>query len=273
MLMAISLGQAQNSFFRRWRQKLRGEDLQWRYAAYAGNRYLNVTWFGTAETIPWARVAAIPVRSRGGVLLPEGAVIPPQSTLHAYEPQDFYARLTVSAVCGCLRDTPEIARRATVGVIDPAGVAAWACMEIAPWCRSIRVYTLRPERYTEQEQMLLEEHGVPLLYADTPRELRGCALCAAPYPTGVFAVPSAVVTPDRSGIQGRPTVNRLSLLISEEQRTAVPRGLCPELFFGALAETGFHRFPLEYTVDQCRIDGRLARMHDVLAPIGKSFVS
>lgn len=263
MFMVLTLAEQQESRWQRLRRTLSGSDLLWESARLGGNRYLHVVWYGDAANIPWGRIAAITDRPRIPVLLPSGVVCPPGCPVRAYEPQDFEARLVIAAARQSLLEQPEAAHRGTVGLIDPQGIAPWAAAELAACCRGIMVYSLRPERYRLQEEWLLAERGLPLQYARTPQELRSCLLCAAPYPTGVFAVPAPVICADHSGIQGRPTVNRLTLRLPQELREAIPPGASPERFLGIVTETGQRRIELELLTESCRIDGRLAPLSDL----------
>ena len=66
-----------------------------------------------------------------------------------------------------------------------------------------------------------------------------------------------VVTVDRSGIQGRPTLNRLEPDLAPELEETIPPGVPLPLFLGAAWETGLRRFPLDMGIRACRADGRL----------------
>lgn len=263
MFMVLTVAEQSEGRWQRLRRTLSGKDLVWQSGSYGGNRYLHVTWYGNAADIPWGRIAAITNRPRVPMLLPPGVVCPPGCPVRAYEPQDFEARLVVAAVCQSLREQPAAAHRGTVGIIDPQGIAAWAASELAACCRGIMVYSLRPERYRNQEQWLMEQTGLPLQYASTPSQLKDCLLCAAPYPAGVFTVPAPVICADRSGIQARPTINRLTLHLSPEIHQAIPAGVSPEHFLGMVTEIGQRRIEQELLIEMCRIDGRLAPLSDL----------
>lgn len=262
--MVVALAETMEKGWPRLRRRLRGEDLLWQNGSFAGNRYLLVTWHGGAENLPWGRIAAITDRPRIPTLLPPGATCPPGCPVRAYEPEDFFARLTVKAAFQCLRQLPQAMRHATVGIVDPQGIAPWACGELAAVCNAVKVFTLRPERYRKQEEWLLEERGLPLLYAAKPAELGDCLLCVAPYPTGVIVIPAPVITTDRSGIQGNPAVNRLKLSLPQEVREAIPQGIVPERFLGMIFETGFRTPQLDLRVEECRIDGRRAALAELV---------
>ena len=129
--------------------------------------------------------------------------------------------------------------------------------------RGVKVYTLRRSRYAAAETMLRVEYGLPLLWAETPAELEACSICAAPYPTGVIRVRRPIITADRSGIQGNPTVNRLTLALTPEQLAEVPPGAEPTAFWGMVTECGTRRVKLPLTLGGCRIDGRLAEFTEL----------
>ena len=150
-----------------------------------------------------------------------------------------------------------------LALLDPQGIAPWACGEWLDCCRGVKVYTLRRSRYAAAETMLRVEYGLPLLWAETPAELEDCSICAAPYPTGVIRVRRPIITADRSGIQGNPTVNRLTLALTPEQLAEVPPGAEPTAFWGMVTECGTRRVKLPLTLGGCRIDGRLAEFTEL----------
>lgn len=244
------------------RRALRGELLQWQSRQVMGCRYISVVWCGSRERIPWGRIAAITDRPRTPLLLPPGMLPPPGCPVRCKEPQEYPARLAVQAAAQCLSAAPHL-RSGTVGIIDPQGIAPWACSALSALCRGVKVYTLRRSRYAAEEQFLWEENGLPLQWADTPADLAGCVLCVAPYPTGVLAIPAPVITADRSGIQGRPTVNRLQPVLTDEQKAAVPLGVDAAAFWGMVTEYGPRRAEAPMTVQCCRIDGRLAQFDEL----------
>lgn len=258
MFMTLAVRGGEESRWQRWKRSVAGRGLWWQSASCGGCRYIRVEWYGAVERIPWNRIAMLTDRRRLPVLIPPEITLPEGCPIRRYEPQDFTAKLVVATARQCLAQVPEKARRGLVGVIDPQGIAPWVCSELAPTCRGLKIYTLRPQRYALQEKLLEEEYGLPLLYAASTAEMKECLLCVAPYPTGILVVPAPTLTADRSGIQGRPTVNRLAMALSAEQRAAVPPGVIPTAFWGALTEQGMRRIGLDLRAEGCRIDGRLA---------------
>ena len=257
MFITLAVEDTREPLRLRIERRLKGETLEWQEKTCCGNRYRHVVWHGPAQRLPWMRLSMLCPRPRTPVLLPPGLLPPPEVPLRDYQPQDFYARLTVAATRQYLLSRPP-SGRGLVGLIDPQGIAPWACAELADCCRGLKVLTLRRSRYALQETALREEQGLPLLWAETTAELAECTLCVAPYPTGVLTVRRPVLTADRSAIQGRPTVNRLALTLSEEQQAMVPQGVEPTAFWGMVTECGQRRVSLPMTVCRCRIDGRLA---------------
>ena len=171
-------------------------------------------------------------------------------------------RLTVAAARQAMEQTAGKGS-GLLGLLDPQGIAPWACGEWLDCCRGVKVYTLRRSRYAAAETMLRVEYGLPLLWAETPAELEDCSICAAPYPTGVIRVRRPIITADRSGIQGNPTVNRLTLALTPEQLAEVPPGAEPTAFWGMVTECGTRRVKLPLTLGGCRIDGRLAEFTEL----------
>lgn len=263
MFMTLAVRGQEESRWQRWKRSVTGRDLWWESTSCGGVRYIRVEWYGAAERIPWGRIAMLTDRRRLPVLIPSEIALPEGCPIRRYEPQDFAARLVVTAACQCLTQAPEKAKRGMVGVIDPQGIAPWVCSELAPLCRGMKIYTLRPQRYGLQEKLLGEEYGLPLLYAASTAEMKECLLCVAPYPTGVLVTPAPTFTADRSGIQGRPTINRLEMELSAEQQAAVPPGVVPTAFWGMLAEQGIRCGVPNLRVERCRIDGRLAGLSEL----------
>lgn len=257
MFVAVAIEGQKEPLRQRLGRWLRGETLEWEDRFCGGNRYRYVVWHGAAEQLPWNRLAQLCPRPRTPVLLPPELLPPQGCPIREYRPQDFTARLTVAAA----RQGMEQFRGrggGLLGILDPQGIAPWACGEWVNCCRGIKVYTLRRSRYTAAEALLREEYGLPLLWAETPTELEDCTLCAAPYPTGVLRVRRPVLAADRSGIQGSPTVNRLELALPPEHRVEVPPGVEPTAFWGMILECGTRRMALPLEIGRCRMDGRLA---------------
>lgn len=262
MFVTVAIEEEREPLRLRLGRLLRGNALEWEDRVCGGNRYRHVVWHGTAEHLPWNKLALLCPRPRTPVLLPPG-VLPPQGCpVRDYRPQDFTARLTVAAVRQVMEQMPANGS-GMAGLLDPQGIAPWACGEWLKCCRGIKVYTLRRSRYAAMEALLREEYGVPLLWAETPAELEDCVLCAAPYPTGVVRVRRPVLTADHSAVQGSPTVNRLTLALPPERAAEVPQGVEPTAFWGMLAECGARRVELPLIIERCRIDGRLAEFGEL----------
>ncbi len=255
--MALIL-HGEGDFRERLHRRLRGARLLCETARGSGWRAALIHWYGDPQKIPWRRICALTNRPKMPLLLPPGMELPPDVPLRSVYPEEFYARLTVEAARQCLMQGGRSARRGAVGLLDPAGRALWAPEELSMAAGSFLVYTLRPERYRRLGEQLLQEKGLPLLLAESPAELSAAVLTVAPYPTGVYRVPSPVITAQRSGVQGKPTVNRLLPELPLSLLEELPPGVETLSFLGLAEETGagrnFHRFPLK----ECRIDGRRA---------------
>lgn len=262
MFMAVAIDRTKEPLRQRLGRLLRGEALEWEDRICRGNRYRYAVWHGAVEHLPWSRLALLCPRPRTPVLLPQGVLPPQGSPIRDYLPQDFTARMTVAAARQAMRQSTANGR-GLMGLLDPQGIAPWACGEWLDCCRGVKVYTLRRSRYAAVEAMLREEYGVPLLWAETPAELEDCVLCAAPYPTGVLRVRRPVLAADRSAVQGSPTVNRLTLALPPALAAEVPPGVEPTLFWGMVTECGTRRTELPLTAERCRIDGRLAEFTEL----------
>ena len=213
MFMVVAVEDKKEPLRQRLGRLLRGDALEWEDRSCGGNRYRYIVWHGPVERLPWNRLALLCPRPRSPVLLPPEVLAPEGCPLRDYRPQDFTARLTVAAARQAMEQTAGKGS-GLLGLLDPQGIAPWACGEWLDCCRGVKVYTLRRSRYAAAETMLRVEYGLPLLWAETPAELEDCSICAAPYPTGVIRVRRPIITADRSGIQGNPTVNRLTLALT-----------------------------------------------------------
>lgn len=260
MFMTVAIEAGKLPPGERLRRILRGEQLEWRDCTCRGNRYRHIIWHGPPEKLPWGKLALLCPRPRTPVLLPPGLLPPQDSPVRAYHPQAFTARVIVAAARQAMEQTDG---RGLIGLLDPQGVTPWACGEWLSCCRGVRVYTLRRSRYAAIETLLREQYGLPLLWAETPAGLEDCTLCAAPVPTGVIRVRRPVLCADRSGVQGSPTVNRLTLLLPPPEAAEVPPGVAPTAFWGMVTECGPRRVALPLTIGQCRIDGRLAEFGEL----------
>ena len=260
MFMVVAIENGREPLRQRLGRFLRGDRLEWQDSTCRGNRYRYVIWHGPAEQLPWNRLAALCPRPRTPVLLPRDLLPPQNCPIRDYRPQDFTARLVVAAARQAMERTDG---KGLLGLLDPQGIAPWACGECLDCCRGVKVYTLRRSRYAAMETMLREEHGLPLLWAETPAELEDCVLCAAPYPTGVLRVRRPVLAADRSGVQGSPTINRLELALPPDCTAEVPPGVEPTAFWGMVMECGPHRVGLPLRVEHCRMDGRLAEFTEL----------
>ena len=262
MFMVVAIEDKKEPLRQRLGRLLRGAALEWEDRSCGGNRYRYIVWHGPAERLPWNRLALLCPRPRSPVLLPPEVLAPEGCPLRDYRPQDFTARLTVAAARQAMEQTAGKGS-GLLGLLDPQGIAPWACGEWLDCCRGVKVYTLRRSRYAAAETMLRVEYGLPLLWAETPAELEDCSICAAPYPTGVIRVRRPIITADRSGIQGNPTVNRLTLALTPERLAEVPPGAEPTAFWGMVTECGTRRVKLPLTLGGCRIDGRLAEFTEL----------
>lgn len=260
MFMVVAIEDGKEVLRLRLGRFLRGDRLAWQDGTCRGNRYRYVVWHGQTGQLPWNRLAALCPRPRTPVLLPAG-ILPPQGCpIRDYHPQDFTARLVVAAARQVMAGTDG---KGLLGLLDPQGIAPWACGEWLDCCRGVKVYTLRRSRYAAAEKLLREEYGVPLLWVETPAELEDCTLCAAPYPTGVLRVRRPVLAADHSGVQGSPTVNRLELTLPADYTAEVPPGVEPTAFWGMVTECGPRRVALPLGVRLCRVDGRLAEFTEL----------
>lgn len=230
--------------------------LEVRRRSFLGNGYYHII-DHTGNRPHWELLARAVGRAATRLVV-AGEEEPPQgSGLRLYDPAIFAGRMTAMAGVQALGELPDRGRQATVALVDEDGLFTWCAGELARRCALLRVYTRRPDRYTALCRELMEGIGASLVLADSPQGLSGCLFAVSPAPTGVWKLPMPVLTVNHSGIQGRPTVNRLEPALSPELLETIPPGVPLPLFLGAAWETGLRRFPLDMGIRACRVDGRL----------------
>lgn len=101
------------------------------------------------------------------------------------------------------------------------------------------------------------------------QNLQNCSFLISPTPTGVMRTSLPVLTVDHSGIQGRPTINRLRFDLPPQILSEIPDGLEPLSFLGAAYECGTRRFELSFPLNGCRVDGRLVTTGELAALLMK----
>lgn len=237
--------------------------LEVRRRSFLGNGYYHIT-DHTADHPHWDLLARAVGRAATRLVVAGEEEPPRGSGLRLYDPSTFAGRLTAVAGTQLLRGMGEASRRTAVAMVDEDGLFTWCAGELARHCALLRVYTRRPDRYQALCRELMEGIGASLMLTDGPEGLRDCLFAVSPAPTGVWKLPLPVLTVDHSGIQGRPTVNRLEPELPPELLADIPAGVSLPLFLGAAWETGLRRFPLDMGIRACRADGRLIRLEEVL---------
>lgn len=255
MFVVLTIQREEKGLLVRAGEWLRGP-LEVRRRSFLGNGYYHII-DHTGGRPHWELLS----RAVGKVatrLVLAGEEEPPQgSGLRPYDPSIFAGRMTAMAGVQLLREMGEAGRRATVALVDEDGLFSWCAGELARQCALLRVYTRRPDRYAALCRELMEGLGASLLLTDGPEGLGDCLFAVSPAPTGVWKLPMPVLTVDHSGIQGRPTLNRLEPALPPELLEQLPPGVSLPLFLGAAWETGLRRFPLDMGLRSCRADGRL----------------
>lgn len=230
--------------------------LEVRRRSFLGNGYYHII-DHTGGRPHWELLAQAVGRAATRLVVAGEEEPPRGSGLRLYDPAIFAGRMTAMAGAQLLRELPDGGRQTTVALVDEDGLFTWCAGELARRCALLRVYTRRPDRYTGLCRELMEGEGASLVLADGPEGLRESRFAVSPAPTGVWRLPMPVVTVDRSGIQGRPTLNRLEPDLAPELEETIPPGVPLPLFLGAAWETGLRRFPLDMGIRACRADGRL----------------
>lgn len=243
--------------------------LEVRRRSFLGNGYYHIT-DRTGGRPHWELLARAVGRAATRLVVAGEEEPPRGSGLRLYDPAIFAGRMTAVAGVQLLRGLPDGGRQAAVALVDEDGLFTWCAGELARRCALLRVYTRRPDRYGALCRELMEGMGANLVLADSPQGLGGCLFAASPAPTGVWKLPMPVLTVDHSGIQGRPTINRLEPDLAPELQETIPPGVPAALFLGAAWETGLRRFPLDMGIRACRADGRLTPFAEALAGSGKA---
>ena len=230
--------------------------LEVRRRSFLGNGYYHIT-DHTGGRPHWELLAQAVGRAATRLVVAGEEEPPKNSGLRLYDPSIFAGRMTAMAGVQALGGLPDKGRQTTVALVDEDGLFTWCAEKLARQCALLRVYTRRPDRYAALCRELMMEIGANLVLADDLQGLDHCRFAVSPAPTGVWKLPMPVLTVDRSGIQGRPTINRLEPNLPPEVLETVPPGAPLSLFLGAAWETGLQRFPLDMGIRACRVDGRL----------------
>ena len=230
--------------------------LEVRRRSFLGNGYYHIT-DHTGGRPHWELLAQAVGRAATRLVVAGEEEPPKNSGLRLYDPSIFAGRMTAMAGVQALGGLPDKGRQTTVALVDEDGLFTWCAEKLARQCALLRVYTRRPDRYAALCRELMMEIGANLVLADDLQGLDHCRFAVSPAPTGVWKLTMPVLTVDRSGIQGRPTINRLEPNLPPEVLETIPPGAPLSLFLGAAWETGLQRFPLDMGIRACRVDGRL----------------
>ena len=138
MVMVVAIEDKKEPLRQRLGRLLRGDTLEWEDRSCGGNRYRYVVWHGPVERLPWNRLALLCPRPRIPVLLPPEGLPPEGCPIRDYRPQDFTARLTVAAARQAMEQTAGKGS-GLLGLLDPQGIAPWACGEWLDCCRGVKV--------------------------------------------------------------------------------------------------------------------------------------
>ena len=214
---------------------------------------------------PWRKLRAL-VGTGGRVVVSSQLPMPSGCGIIPFRPALFQVRLAVTAA-GQLLERVKPGERAVVGVSDPQGLHPWCCGQLLEKGGMLRVYTQKPGRYEEEAQRLLEETGALVQLTQDPRELRGCVLSVALSAGETQTrIPTMVVAAPDTRTRGQPTITDLTVSGWRRPGDWIPPGVEEEVFLGAVTELGARPPRVELGVDQCRLDGRRARLGDMPVP-------
>lgn len=257
MFVLLTIQREERGLLARIGDRLGRSPLEVRRRSFLGNRYYHIT-DHTSRRPHWELLAQTVGRAAARLVVAGEEEPPGGSGLRLYDPSIFAGRMTAVAGVRLLEQLPDKGRQTAVALVDEDGLFTWCAEALARQCSLLRVYTRRPDRYAILCGRLMEEIGANLVLADTPQGLSGCFFAVSPAPTGVWKLPMPVLTVDRSGIQGRPTINRLEPDLTPDLLETIPPDTPLFRFLGAVWETGLQKFSLDMGIRSCRVDGRLA---------------
>lgn len=261
MFVVVTTQEQSGGFLTRAKDRILGGSILSQRKSFLGNTYYHMTVQG--DSVPWDRLAGMIGRAATRLVLPPGLEPPPGRGLGRYAATIFEGRLTALAAAQALEWARQPGGSITLGLVDEDGLWGWCCRELAPLCGAVRVYTTRPQRYETVSRQLMEDLGASVVLADRLEELEHCDFAISPAPTGVVRLRVPVITVTQSGVQGRPTINRMRLQLPPELLAQIPEGIQPEDFLGAAYELGTRRFPLAFPLGECRVDGRRADLGEL----------
>lgn len=264
MFVVVTIAREEKGLLARAGELLGRDPLEVARKRFLGNLYYHIT-DHTAGRPHWDRIARRVGRAATRLVLAGEEEPPPGSGLRRYDPSVFAGRMTAMAGARLLASMGEEGRRALVALVDEDGLFTWCAGELARRCGLLRVWTRRPDRYRALCRELMEGMGASLALAEDLGELESCLFAVSPAPTGVWKLSLPVVTVDHSGIQGRPTINRLEPELPPELAGEIPPGVEAMVFLGAAWETGLRKFSLEFPLGACRVDGLRRPLAEVLA--------
>lgn len=261
MFVVVTTQEQPRGLLTRAKDRITGGNLISQRKTFLGNVYYHMTVQG--GSVPWDRIAGMVGRAATRLVLPPQLEPPPGRGLGRYNATIFEGRLTALAAAQALRQSPHPGGGTTLGMLDEDGLWGWCCRELAPLCGAVRVYTQRPQRYEAISRQMMEDWGASVVLADQPQELERCDFAISPASTGVVRLRLPVITVTHSGVQGRPTINRLRLQLPQDLLDQIPPDIQPEDFLGAAYELGTRRIPLTFSLGECRVDGRRAALEEI----------
>lgn len=208
--------------------------------AVCGAEFLTIEAAVGKRGIDWQEVEAHAGRLAGRMLLPEGCCPPPECRVRPFRAVRFDRLVLQRTACELINRTRMPMYRRVLGVVDERGECADFLYGLLHYYTAVKVLTGAPAVYERAAQEMMERLGAPVFIGEDPRCFAECVLILAPeWPEALSARPGCPVLSGEAGVAGQGGCDFFSRLQTEpppDVLAAVPRGIDPHLFAGALYE-------------------------------------
>jgi hypothetical protein len=207
-----------------------------------GVGFIQITVCQTDRGIDWREAERACGAHAGRLVMPRALKPPEHCCIRPFVPGRFYSHLVRNTAVEVLRRSGLQLYRRTVGVVDPEGVYQQTVLTLIHHCASVRVLTGSLRRYGAFCEQVMDTYGAPVIAGEDRRLLDSCVLIAAP--GGVTAeqvegLRAPVLSAfDAERAVGCPVVFDLEAVIPPALADAIPEGIEPTDFLGALYEMG-----------------------------------
>ena len=187
--------------------------------------------------LPWADIARAAGSLRRRFLLPPSVTPPEGSGIRTFAPQTLPQFLLLNFAVRVLREKGLSPQSTPITLTDPQAALTQHIHQLAPFAKTLRVLTARPEQYEAAQQTLLAQTGMALCVAplSAPKPQSGAAitLCAAWLPRDFSGL---VITTEQRLFLRAETVCGADVNLPEEIEALRPDGIDRVQFAAALEE-------------------------------------